>query len=174
MLNIRRSTGEYEAWLKKQLGGSLVAKDLAASTRRCARTARSRPACGLLALGGDGLEICPQLASAPSVLAVGDIHLENFGTWRDAEGRLIWGVNDFDEAAEMPVRDRPGAPRRPAPSWHTRVRTHEAEQIALNLLRGYRKGLATPVADRARPPVPLAATGLWSCPRSGAGTSGRE
>jgi hypothetical protein len=24
--------------------------------------------------------------------------VENFGTWRDAEGRLIWGVNDFDEA----------------------------------------------------------------------------
>jgi hypothetical protein len=36
------------------------------------------------------------------VLAVGDIHIENFGTWRDAEGRLIWGVNDFDEAARMP------------------------------------------------------------------------
>jgi hypothetical protein len=31
-------------------------------------------------------------------LAVGDLHVENFGTWRDLEGRLIWGVNDFDEA----------------------------------------------------------------------------
>jgi hypothetical protein len=36
------------------------------------------------------------------VLAVGDIHLENYGTWRDVEGRLVWGVNDFDEAADMP------------------------------------------------------------------------
>ena len=36
------------------------------------------------------------------MLAVGDIHIENFGTWRDNDGRLIWGVNDFDEAAEMP------------------------------------------------------------------------
>jgi hypothetical protein len=26
------------------------------------------------------------------------LHVENFGTWRDAEGRLIWGVNDFDES----------------------------------------------------------------------------
>ena len=26
----------------------------------------------------------------------------NFGTWRDKEGRLVWGVNDFDEAARMP------------------------------------------------------------------------
>jgi hypothetical protein len=42
--------------------------------------------------------LCPQLARAPQVLAVGDLHIENFGTWRDIEGRLIWGVNDFDEA----------------------------------------------------------------------------
>jgi len=42
--------------------------------------------------------VCPELAKGPHVLAVGDLHVENFGTWRDAEGRLIWGVNDFDEA----------------------------------------------------------------------------
>ena len=42
--------------------------------------------------------VCSDLAHAPKVLAVGDLHVENFGTWRDMEGRLIWGVNDFDEA----------------------------------------------------------------------------
>src|SRR6266853_4383499 len=42
--------------------------------------------------------VCPELARGPQVLAVGDLHVENFGTWRDLEGRLIWGVNDFDEA----------------------------------------------------------------------------
>ena len=47
-------------------------------------------------------EICPNLDSAPTVLAVADLHVENFGTWRDAEGRLIWGVNDFDEAFPLP------------------------------------------------------------------------
>jgi hypothetical protein len=36
------------------------------------------------------------------VLAVGDLHIENFGTWRDVEGRLIWGINDFDEAWRLP------------------------------------------------------------------------
>jgi hypothetical protein len=46
-------------------------------------------------------EVCPELSRAPQVLAVGDLHVENFGTWRDAEGRLIWGVNDFDEAWPM-------------------------------------------------------------------------
>ena len=46
-------------------------------------------------------DVCPDLAKAPQVLAVGDLHVENFGTWRDIEGRLIWGVNDFDEAWPM-------------------------------------------------------------------------
>jgi len=41
---------------------------------------------------------CAELSLAPKVLAVGDLHIENFGTWRDPDGRLIWGVNDFDEA----------------------------------------------------------------------------
>jgi Uncharacterized protein conserved in bacteria (DUF2252) len=47
-------------------------------------------------------EVCPDLFRAPRVLAVGDLHVENFGTWRDIEGRLVWGANDFDEAAELP------------------------------------------------------------------------
>jgi len=47
-------------------------------------------------------EVCKDLDAAPKVLAVGDLHVENFGTWRDKEGRLVWGVNDFDEVAQMP------------------------------------------------------------------------
>src|SRR3989454_2543106 len=46
--------------------------------------------------------VCRSEATAPDVLAVGDLHTENFGTWRDAEGRLVWGVNDFDEAWPLP------------------------------------------------------------------------
>ena len=46
--------------------------------------------------------LCAEAVRAPAVLAVGDLHVENFGTWRDAEGRLIWGVNDFDEAVTLP------------------------------------------------------------------------
>jgi uncharacterized protein (DUF2252 family) len=42
--------------------------------------------------------ICADLCSAPKVLAVGDLHVNSFGTWRDAEGRLCWGVDDFDES----------------------------------------------------------------------------
>jgi len=42
------------------------------------------------------------LLRSPQVLGVGDLHVENYGTWRDAEGRLIWGINDFDEACPLP------------------------------------------------------------------------
>lgn len=46
--------------------------------------------------------LCPKIASAPKVLGVGDLHVENYGTWRDTEGRLVWGINDFDEACPLP------------------------------------------------------------------------
>jgi hypothetical protein len=46
--------------------------------------------------------VCEGLQTAPRVLAVGDLHVENFGTWRDREGRLVWGINDFDEADDLP------------------------------------------------------------------------
>jgi uncharacterized protein (DUF2252 family) len=44
-----------------------------------------------------GLQSAPTCA-APKVLAVGDMHVNSFGTWRDPEARLCWGVDDFDEA----------------------------------------------------------------------------
>jgi Uncharacterized protein conserved in bacteria len=49
-------------------------------------------------------ELVPEpVRRAPAILSVGDLHLESFGTWRDGEGRLVWGVNDFDEAHPFPV-----------------------------------------------------------------------
>src|ERR1035438_3395725 len=47
-------------------------------------------------------EICPDLDKAPAVLSVGDLHIASFGTWRDGFGRLIWGIDDFDEAYPLP------------------------------------------------------------------------
>jgi uncharacterized protein (DUF2252 family) len=47
-------------------------------------------------------EICPDLGQAPVVLSVGDLHIATFGTWRDGFGRLIWGIDDFDEAYPLP------------------------------------------------------------------------
>jgi hypothetical protein len=36
------------------------------------------------------------------MLACGDLHVGSFGTWRDSEGRLCWGVDDFDESYPLP------------------------------------------------------------------------
>ncbi len=36
------------------------------------------------------------------LVAVGDLHIENFGIWRDSRSRLVWGINDFDEACQVP------------------------------------------------------------------------
>src|SRR5258708_8678661 len=47
-------------------------------------------------------ELCRDLRHAPKVLAVGDLHVGSFGTWRDAEGRMCWGVDDFDESYPLP------------------------------------------------------------------------
>ena len=102
MADIHQSTKSYEDWLRRQLGRDVVEKDLAQKHEKM----RESPFAFLRATywrwAETVLEICPDTAEAPQVLAVGDIHLENFGTWRDADGRLVWGVNDFDEAAEMP------------------------------------------------------------------------
>lgn len=42
------------------------------------------------------------LNNAPRIVAIGDMHLENFGTYRDRKERLVWGVNDFDELDVLP------------------------------------------------------------------------
>jgi hypothetical protein len=87
-------------------------------------------------------EICPDLAKAPHVLAVGDLHVENFGTWRDCEGRLIWGVNDFDEAWPMSYAIDLV---RLAVSAHLAVEVGDLplkrEDICATLLDGYRESL---------------------------------
>jgi len=98
-MNVVKATRNFEAWLAQRT--HLDKKDLRLKHARMKaelfpffratyyRWAQLWP------------QICPELAKASHVLAVGDLHVENFGTWRDIEGRLIWGVNDFDEAWPM-------------------------------------------------------------------------
>lgn len=99
-MKIGKATKRYEEWLAKEL--TVIDADLTLKHQEMAaglfpflratyyRWAQTWP------------EVCGDVASAPEVLGAGDLHVENFGTWRDSEGRLIWGVNDFDEAWRMP------------------------------------------------------------------------
>jgi hypothetical protein len=99
---IRKANADYERWLRRQLRGEMVEKDLREKHDKMSSGAFPFLRATYWRWAETILDICPELADAPQVLAIGDIHLENYGTWRDDDGRLIWGVNDFDEAAVMP------------------------------------------------------------------------
>lgn len=99
-MQIVESTQAYEAWLGSQT--SLLAPDLRAKHKAMAEGAFPFLRGTFYRWAQLWPRLCPELAETPSVLSVGDLHVENFGTWLDSEGRLIWGVNDFDESHPMP------------------------------------------------------------------------
>ncbi len=137
-INIHADTRAYEAWLAAQ--GPVVAEDLDFKHNQMAESlfpflrATFYRWCRLWP------KVCPELVAAPTMLAVGDLHVENFGTWRDAEGRLIWGINDLDEAQVMPyaldlVRLATSA------LIALDDRSLSASEVTDALLDGYREGL---------------------------------
>jgi hypothetical protein len=99
-MDVRESTRGYETWLARTV--PLVRVDLDRKHRLMAADPFSFLRATFYRWAQLWPEICGELCDAPAVLALGDLHVENFGTWRDAEGRLIWGVNDFDETATLP------------------------------------------------------------------------
>ena len=150
---IRKANAAYERWLRKELRDKVVEADLRAKHEKMS----SGPFPFLRATywrwAETILDVCPKLRNAPQVLAVGDIHLENYGMWRDNDGRLVWGVNDFDEAAVMPyaldlVRLATSAAlARPS-------RRYRNSDSCGAILDGYRKGLENPrpfVLDKEHP-----------------------
>ena len=98
--DIFRATSAYEAWLAGFM--PIVRADLADKHRLM----RSAPFPFMRATFYRWCQVWRERAGGAlrgtRVLAVGDLHIENFGTWRDADGRLIWGINDFDEATSLP------------------------------------------------------------------------
>jgi hypothetical protein len=93
---VERATASYEQWMRECT--TVVSSDLALKHTQMRESA-------FLFLRGTFYRwaqtwprICADLCRAPRVLAVGDLHVNSFGTWRDAEGRLCWGVDDFDES----------------------------------------------------------------------------
>jgi hypothetical protein len=95
-LNIEGATASFEKWMRSCT--AVVSSDLRSKHEQM----KESP---FLFLRGTFYRwaqlwpsICAELCDAPKVLAVGDLHVNSFGTWRDAEGRLCWGVDDFDES----------------------------------------------------------------------------
>ncbi|WP_354038776.1 DUF2252 family protein [Devosia sp. UYZn731] len=144
----------YEKWLRTQC--SIVLSDLKYKHRRIKKS----PFVFLRATYFRWVrtieEICSEIMDAPTVLNVGDAHTENFGTWRDDDGRLVWGINDFDEAASMAytfdlVRLATSAKLAPAIKLGT-------SKLASVILDGYRRGLEEPL------PNIVYQNGVWTLP----------
>lgn len=152
MTSIQQSTRRYETWLREQLKGDLVKQDLARKHDKMKESAFSFLRATYWRWAETILDVCPDLADAKTVLAVGDIHFENYGTWRDVDGRLAWGVNDYDESAAMPFTLDLVRLSTSALLGRGRHPISESE-IAGAILKGYRQGLGAPapiVLDRDR------------------------
>ena len=100
LMNIQQATRQYETWLARHV--RVVKSDLDTKHELMAQDTFSFLRATFYRWMQLFPMLCPKAASAPTVLAVGDLHVENYGTWRDAEGRLVWGINDFDEAFPLP------------------------------------------------------------------------
>jgi len=141
-MNIVKATHRFEEWLGRHT--RLVKPDLRLKHQRMAEAVFPFLRATFYRWMQIWPEVCPDLAKAPQVLAVGDLHVENFGTWRDIEGRLVWGVNDFDEAAVLPytidlVRLATSAMVAIA-DGHMALKPKEA---CASILEGYKESLAS-------------------------------
>jgi hypothetical protein len=99
-MNILKATQKYEAWLSDRM--PLIPADLDHKHQLMREAPFPFLRATFYRWAQLWPDISPKTAAAPEVLGVGDLHVENFGTWRDIEGRLVWGINDFDEACWLP------------------------------------------------------------------------
>jgi uncharacterized protein DUF2252 len=139
-MRITKATRRYERWLREQT--PVVEADLALKHAAMAED----PFSFLRATFYRWLQCWQRdagdLADVPNVLAVGDLHVENFGTWRDADGRLVWGINDFDEAYVMPyTNDLVRIAASATLAIGANHLTLKAEDACERILTGYRDGL---------------------------------
>jgi hypothetical protein len=87
-------------------------------------------------------EVCAELDQVPHILSVGDLHVENFGTWRDTDGRLVWGVNDFDEACVYPyTMDLVRLAASALVATREERLAMKAKESAAAILAGYERGM---------------------------------
>ena len=85
-MSFRSDNADFEAWLATQC--DVVKSDIAYKHRRMKKSAFIFLRATYFRWARKIGDWCPELMDAPRVLSVGDLHLENFGTWRDADGRL--------------------------------------------------------------------------------------
>lgn len=93
-------TADYDRWLAGQI--TVVEADVARKHAEM-RTDRRRFLRGSYYLWLTRVvERVPDVLDTARVPLVGDLHVENFGTWRDVRQVRRWGVNDLDELGTGP------------------------------------------------------------------------
>ena len=144
MRSIVKSTRAFEAWMRKRtdVSGRLLKKKH--------REMGEGPLPFLRATFYRWVErwpeVCPRLAERDEdvLLAVGDLHVENFGVWRDSRQRLVWGINDFDDACELPfTSDLVRLAASTLLAAEAADVDVSANRVCTLLLEGYRAGLRT-------------------------------
>ncbi|MEO7652867.1 MAG: DUF2252 family protein, partial [Bryobacteraceae bacterium] len=130
----------YEAWLRSR--SEVIDADLAWKHAEMKRTPFAFLRATYYRWAQLWPELCEDEATMPDVLAIGDLHVENFGTWRDSEGRLIWGVNDFDEASRLPYgNDLVRLATSAALAIEAHALATSAKEACVAILEGYARGL---------------------------------
>jgi len=140
-MNVVKATRQFEAWLGQRT--DIVQKDLRFKHDNMKAAVFPFLRATYYRWAQMWPKVCPDLAKGPQVLAVGDLHVENFGTWRDVEGRLIWGVNDFDEA--YPISYANDLVRLAVSAYLAGEAgdiSIKGKDICDSVLEGYRKGLS--------------------------------
>ena len=102
MRSIVKSTDAFEAWMRERT--DISERLLEKKHRRMSDSPFSFLRATFYRWVEQWPSVCPKLAVRDQdiLLAVGDLHVENFGVWRDSRQRLVWGMNDFDDACELP------------------------------------------------------------------------
>src|SRR5690242_18121160 len=102
MRDIIESTADFERWMKQR--GDISRRLLEKKHRKMAAGAFPFLRATFYRWVEQWPKVCRSLdrRAEDVLLAVGDLHVENFGVWRDSRGQHVWGVNDFDEACELP------------------------------------------------------------------------
>jgi hypothetical protein len=147
IIGISGATRDYEQWMRDQI--DVDERDLIAKHQAMATNSFSFLRATFYRWAQQFPMVCPHLIDAPQVIAIGDIHIENYGLWRDAEGRLVWGVNDFDEATPAVylndlvrlVTSAIMSPRPPTP-------TVAAHQVLVGYRRALEHGEPFVIAER--------------------------
>ncbi|HYL78724.1 MAG TPA: DUF2252 family protein [Bryobacteraceae bacterium] len=141
-MKINKATQSYEAWLGKRI--DVLEADLKKKHEAMASDVFPFLRATFYRWMQLWPKVCPEENKAPVVLGVGDLHVENFGTWRDVEARLVWGINDFDEAFDLPYTVDLV---RLAASAHIAIREARLKigprDACDAILTGYHKGLET-------------------------------